>query len=97
MKENKDRSGTHLIGEVVSDKMTKTVVVKTTRVFMHPQFHKTLRRVKKYAVHDEQGIAKLGDMVEFCPGKPISKTKHMYLVRVVTHGDHNVSKNQDNV
>lgn len=86
VKENKDRSGSHLIGEVVSDKMLKTVVVKVTRVVMHPRFGKTLRRVKKYAVHDEQGVARLGDTVEFCSGKPVSKTKHMYLVRVVSRG-----------
>lgn len=97
MKENNDRSGSSLIGEVVSDKMAKTVVVKVTRVFMHRQFHKTLRRIKKYAVHDEQGVAKLGDMIEFRPGKPVSKTKHMYLVRVVARGGHEFENNQDNV
>lgn len=71
------------IGEVVSDKMDKTIVVKTGRTFKHPQFHKTVRIAKNYKVHDEQGIAKIGDVVEFYEGRPVSKTKYMYLVRVI--------------
>ncbi len=71
------------IGEVVSDKMDKTIVVKTVRTFKHPQFHKILRKSKKYKVHDEQGMAKVGDIVEFYEGRPLSKTKYMYLARVI--------------
>ena len=71
------------IGEVVSDKMDKTVVVKTERIFMHPQFHKTIRVSKKYKVHDEQKQAKVGDFIEFYEGRPVSKTKYMYLARVI--------------
>lgn len=71
------------IGEVVSDKMDKTVVVKTERTFMHPQFHKTIRVSKKYKVHDEQKQAKVGDFIEFYEGRPVSKTKYMYLARVI--------------
>ena len=81
--ENKKRM---LIGQVVSDKMDKTIVVKTGRTFRHPLFHKTMRTVKKYKVHDEQGQAKVGDVVEFYEGRPLSKTKYMYLGRVVRSG-----------
>ena len=70
-------------GVVVSDAMDKTVVVKTERVFTHPVFHKTLRIFKKYKVHDEQQQANVGDVVEFYEGRPASKTKYMYLSRVV--------------
>jgi len=71
------------IGKVVSDKMDKTIVVETERIFKHPRFHKILKKIKKYKVHDEQGKTKIGDTVEFYEGKPISKTKYMYLFRVV--------------
>lgn len=71
------------VGEVISDKMDKTVVVKTGRTFKHPQFHKTVRVEKNYKVHDEQEVAKVGDMIEFSEGRPMSKTKYMYLVRVI--------------
>jgi small subunit ribosomal protein S17 len=73
-----------LQGEVVSDKMDKTVVVKVERTFKHPYFAKILRRHKKYKVHDEQEVARPGDIVEFSEGRPLSKTKYMYLVRVLT-------------
>lgn len=70
-------------GEVVSDKMDKTIVVKIERTFKHAVFHKTVRRFKKFKVHDENGQAKVGDVVEFYEGRPLSKTKFMYLERVI--------------
>lgn len=72
------------IGTVVSDKMDKTVVVKTDRVFRHPIFGKTIRLSKKYKVHDQDSLAKTGDVIEFYEGRPVSKTKYMYLYRVVS-------------
>ena len=71
------------MGTVVSDKMEKTVVAETTRTFKHPRLHKILRKTKKYKVHGEQGLAKVGDVLEFYEGKPVSKTKYMYLSRIV--------------
>lgn len=72
------------VGEVVSDKMDKTIVVKTIRTMKHPRMGKTLRRFKKYSVHDELEQAKIGDQVEFYEGAPKSKTKYMYLARIIT-------------
>ena len=72
-----------LTGTVVSDKMQKTVVVETERTFRHPLFNKTVRVKRKYKVHDEQELAKVGDIVAFYEGRPVSKTKYMYLERVV--------------
>jgi small subunit ribosomal protein S17 len=72
-----------LIGEVVSDKMDKTVVVRVDRAFTHPHLKKVVRRAKNFKVHDEKEQAKIGDIVEFYEGRPISKTKHMYLYRIV--------------
>lgn len=71
------------IGEVISNSMDKTVVVKTERTYTHPQFHKVMCTAKKYKVHDAQEEAAVGDIVEFYEGRPVSKTKYMYLMRVV--------------
>ena len=83
MKIEEKKSRQIFIGEVVSDKMEKTIVVKTERTFKHPRFHKVLRRTKKYKVHDEAGEAKMGDINEFYEGRPVSKTKYMYFARVI--------------
>lgn len=72
-----------LTGVVLSSKMDKTVVVKSERVFTHPESGKIMKRVKKYKVHDENEQANEGDLVEFYEGRPASKTKYMYLARVV--------------
>lgn len=70
-------------GTVVSDKMNKTAVVKVQRTYKHPLLGKTIRSFKKYKVHDEGNIAKVGDVVKFFEGRPVSKTKYMYLESVV--------------
>ena len=83
MTENKKK---FLVGEVVSDAMDKTIVVRYARSFKHEKFHKVVRSTKKYKVHDEQNSAKVGDVVEFFLGAPKSKTKYMYLHRIVSAG-----------
>lgn len=70
-------------GRVVSDKMDKTVVVLVERIFTHPKLNKVMRSTKKYKVHDEHEKAKVGDIVEFYEGRPVSKTKYMYLKSIV--------------
>lgn len=82
-KGNKVEQAFTLVGEVVSDKMNSTIVVKTVRTFQHPRLGKVMRSAKKYKVHDGREEAKIGDVVEFREGRPLSKTKYMYLVRVV--------------
>lgn len=75
-----------LVGTVISDKMNKTVVVEVERSFSHSQVHKVVKQRKKYKVHDEHEQAKVGDVVELFEGKPVSKTKYMYLARVIRQG-----------
>ena len=75
-----------LVGTVISDKMDKTVVVKVERTYMHSRVHKVVRTDKKYKVHDEREVAREGDTVEIFEGRPISKTKYMYLSRVLESG-----------
>ncbi|MBP7854825.1 30S ribosomal protein S17 [Candidatus Babeliales bacterium] len=72
------------IGFVVSDKMDKTVVVEHERTYSHEKFHKIVKSVKRYKVHDPKEQAKIGDRVEFYEGAPQSKTKYMYLHRVIS-------------
>jgi small subunit ribosomal protein S17 len=70
-------------GVVISDKMDKTIVVKTERTFAQEQFSKIMKIAKNYKVHDEQSQAKTGDVVEFYEGRPVSKTKYMYLKSII--------------
>lgn len=80
-----------LSGEVVSDKMDKTIVVRVVRTFKHPLFGKVLKAEKNYKVHDQNEQAAKGDVVEFQEGRPLSKTKHMHLIRIVKKSDLGVS------
>ena len=75
--------GRTMVGTVVSDKMDKTVVVKVSRSHLHPSLEKVIKSDKKYKVHDDQEVAREGDIVEIREGRPKSKTKYMYLVRVL--------------
>lgn len=76
-----------LSGNVVSDKMHKTVVVKVNRTFKHALLGKTVTTSKKYKVHDEKEVAKVGDKVEIVECRPLSKTKHMKLHAVLRSAD----------
>ncbi len=74
------------VGEVVSDKMDKTVVVAVTRLVRHPLYKKTLRRIKKFYAHDEENACKVGDIVEIMETRPLSKTKRWRVVRIIRRG-----------
>lgn len=71
------------VGKVISDKMDKTVVVEVTRLLKHPVYGKIVKRNKKFKVHDAENKANVGDVVEFKECRPISKSKHATLVRVL--------------
>jgi len=64
-----------LQGQVVSDKMDKTVTVLVERRVMHPLYKKFIRRSKRYHAHDEDNLFKTGDTVQIEECRPISKTK----------------------
>lgn len=76
-----------LLGEVVSLKNSKTVGVLVERRVMHPLYRKLIRTRKVYQVHDEKAKAKLQDRVEIVECRPISKTKHFRLGRVLASED----------
>lgn len=69
-----------LQGTVVSDKGSKTIVVKVERAYLHPLFKKTIRRSKKYHAHDETNVHKVGDMVRIIECPPKSKLKRWEVV-----------------
>lgn len=72
------------IGEVTSDKMDKTIVVRIQRLKPHPLYKKYIRRDKKLYAHDEKKDARVGDKVEVIEvSRPLSKTKRYRLRRVV--------------
>jgi small subunit ribosomal protein S17 len=71
------------VGEVVSNKMAKTIVVRVERRFPHPKFRKVVTAYKKFYAHDEKGEAKVGDRVRIQECRPLSKTKRWRLVVIV--------------
>jgi len=71
------------VGEVVSSKMAKTIVVRVERRFPHPQFKKIVTEYKKFYAHDEKNEAKPGDTVRIEETRPLSKLKRWRLVEVV--------------
>jgi small subunit ribosomal protein S17 len=71
------------VGEVISNKMTKTIVVRVQRRFPHPQFKKVVTQFNKFYAHDEKSEAKPGDRVRIQECRPLSKTKRWRLVEVV--------------
>ncbi len=72
-----------LQGEIVSDKMDKTVVVKVTVVKRHPKYHKQYTSSKRYKAHSETNEYHVGDTVEIEETKPLSKEKRWAVIRKV--------------
>lgn len=70
-----------LQGVVVSDKQSKTLVVRVDRRFTHPLFKKTVRRSKNYYAHDEDNQFKVGDTVWIEEHRPLSRLKRWAVVR----------------
>jgi small subunit ribosomal protein S17 len=71
------------VGEVISNKMAKTIIVRVERRYPHPRFKKVVTGYKKFYAHDEKAEAKVGDRVRIEETRPISKTKRWRLVEVV--------------
>ena len=71
------------VGEVVSNKMAKTIVVRVERRFPHARFKKVVTAYKKLYAHDEKSEAKVGDRVCIEETRPLSRIKRWRLVEVV--------------
>ena len=72
-----------LVGEVVSDKMDKTVVVRVERTFRHPVYGKVVKKHKKFYAHDENNECRIGDMVKIRETRPLSKLKRWMVVEIL--------------
>ena len=68
-----------LKGKVVKNKSEKTIIVDVESTYMHKKYKKFLRKNKKYAVHDEENVSKIGEVVQIIESRPISKTKKFIL------------------
>ena len=71
------------VGEVISNKMAKTIIVRVERRFAHAQYKKVVTAYKKLYAHDEKAEAKPGDTVRIEETRPLSKLKRWRLVEVV--------------
>ena len=72
-----------LVGQVVSDKRSKTITVLVVRRYTHELYGKIVARSSKYHAHDEKGEYKMGDVVEIAESRPISKTKSWVVTKLV--------------
>lgn len=70
-------------GQVISDKMKKTIIVEVTRLTKHSKYGKVIKKSSKFKVHDEKNTAKIGDMVKIQETRPLSKDKRWRLIEVI--------------
>jgi small subunit ribosomal protein S17 len=73
-----------VVGEVISDKMNKTISVQIFRRVRHAKYGKFVKKTSVYKAHDEKNEAKIGDKVRIQMCRPLSKTKRWRLLEVVT-------------
>src|SRR5258707_15816452 len=73
------------VGEVVSNKMDKTIVVAVVRRVPHPKFGKIVKRTKKFYAHDAENRCEIGDLVRIQETRPLSRLKHWQLIEVLKH------------
>lgn len=70
-------------GEVVSNKMDKTIVVAVCSKVKHPLYKKTINQTTKFKAHDEKNECDIGDIVEIAETRPLSRDKRWRLVRII--------------
>ena len=83
MAEEKKGHKNEKVGEVVSIKMTKTIIVQVSRRVPHPLYKRIITKRKKFYAHDEQGTANMGDIVRIIECRPLSKLKRWRLGEVL--------------
>ncbi|MCX8126514.1 MAG: 30S ribosomal protein S17 [Dehalococcoidia bacterium] len=80
------------IGEVISNKMQKTVVVAVETIKRHPLYGKTIRRTKKYKAHCEDNSCKIGDVVRIVETRPLSKEKRWRVDKIIARRETTASR-----
>jgi small subunit ribosomal protein S17 len=81
-----------IVGKVTSVKMNKTIVVEVERKFKHPLYEKYIKRTSKMYAHDENNTCKVGDLAMIASSRPLSKTKHFVLVKVLEQAEKEVTE-----
>ena len=76
-----------LTGQVISDKMDKTISVLIYNLVKHPKYKKYIKKTSVFKAHDEHNKAKVGDKVRICETKALSKTKRWKLIDLLKQGD----------
>src|SRR5512142_2966843 len=76
-----------MVGRVVSAKNAKTVLVEVATRTRHPLYGKIITRVRKFAAHNEEPEAKLGDEVRISEARPLSATKRWRVSEIIRRGD----------
>jgi small subunit ribosomal protein S17 len=71
------------VGQVVSTKMQKTIVVEVEMRKAHPKYKRVIKSSKKFYAHDEQNSARIGDVVRIRETRPLSKLKRWQLEEIV--------------
>jgi small subunit ribosomal protein S17 len=76
-----------ITGTVIKIAGEKSATILVERKVIHPRYHKTVKRFKKYIIHDEKGSAKVGDTVSAIECRPISKRKSFRLLEILKVGE----------
>jgi small subunit ribosomal protein S17 len=76
-----------ITGTVIKIAGEKTATMVVERKVIHPRYHKTVKRFKKYLIHDEKGQAKIGDTISAIECRPLSKTKNFRLLKILKVGE----------
>lgn len=85
-----ESGGRSVVGRVVSNKMHKTIVVQVERKVKHELYGKYMKRFSKMCAHDDENACKIGDVVLIKQSRPLSKTKHWVLVKVLEKAEQDV-------
>jgi len=83
MKDLSAKTQRTLVGEVVSNRMDKTIIVSIIRKVPHPKYGKYVKRRTKLFVHDPENTANIGEKALIASNRPISKNKHWVLLKIV--------------
>jgi small subunit ribosomal protein S17 len=76
-----------LVGEVVKNKMTKTVSVRVDRLMKHPKFNRYVRRSRTFMAHDEQGMCQPGDRFQIIVSRPLSRHKRWRITTILERAE----------
>jgi small subunit ribosomal protein S17 len=76
-----------LVGEVVSNKMVKTVSIRVERLMKHPKFQRYVRRSRTFMAHDENSLCQPGDRVKIIESRPLSRHKRWRVMAILERAE----------